>query len=112
MRSILQRGWLSGWTRVARLALAAPGSAWQLAGDLLSRDAEASGVCDGAGVRVTCRDTPGTVCFDSTATTGALHEDVPAAAFRHQRRRARQSSPISENSSTTFGGFGSPANSR
>jgi hypothetical protein len=79
---------LSAWGLPVFLAFAAPASAFQFAGDLVYCDADANGVYDGADtkldgveVRVTCRDTAGTVCFDSTATTGVLHPSVPAAEF-------------------------------
>jgi hypothetical protein len=77
-----------GWTAAAALAVATPASANQFVGDLVYCDQDANGVYDGTDyaldgvqVRVTCRDTTGTVCFDSTATTGALHPSVGAQAF-------------------------------
>jgi hypothetical protein len=77
-----------GWTAAAALAVAAPASANQFVGDLVYCDQNANGIYDGTDtkldgveVHVTCRDTTGTVCFDSTATTGALHPSVSASVF-------------------------------
>lgn len=88
MRSIFHRVRQGGWTLAALLAFAAPASAFQFVGDLVYCDADANGVYDGTDtkldgveVRVTCRDTAGTICFDSTATTGVLHPSLPAADF-------------------------------
>jgi len=76
------------WTLAATLALAAPASAVQYVGDLVYCDEDANGIYDGTDhkldgveVRVTCRDTAGVTCFDSTATTGALHPSVTPASF-------------------------------
>lgn len=79
---------MSAGVVLALLAFAVPASAYQFVGDLVYCDQDANGIYDGSDtkldgveVRVTCRDAGGTTCFDSTATTGALHPSVPAAAF-------------------------------
>lgn len=76
------------WTLAAAFALALPASANQFVGDLVYCDEDANGIYDGTDhkldgveVRVTCRDTAGVTCFDSTATTGALHPSVTPASF-------------------------------
>ena len=79
-------------TRCAALAVAllasAPASAYQFVGDLVYCDKDANGIFDGTDykldgvqVRVTCRDAGGTICFDSTATTGTVHPSVVPATF-------------------------------
>jgi hypothetical protein len=86
--SFLRSGRLAALSLGAGLIAASPVAANQFVGDLVYCDTDANGRYDGADytldgvqVRVTCTDTAGTVCFDSVATTGALHPSVTPSVF-------------------------------
>lgn len=88
MRSMFESFRSLAATLAVGLAFTAPASAFQYLGDLVYCDKDANGIYDGADskldgveVRVSCRDTAGVICFDSTATTGVLHPSVGAGAF-------------------------------
>lgn len=85
---LLRSGRLAAWSLGAGLLAAMPAAANQFVGDLVYCDADANGrydgtdtPLDGVQVRVRCTDSTRTVCFDSVATTGALHPSVTPSAF-------------------------------
>jgi len=84
----LSRSGRSAALGLAALLASSPAFANQFVGDLVYCDKDANGIFDGADtkldgveVHVTCRDNTGATCFDSTATTGALHASVTPSQF-------------------------------
>jgi len=84
----LSRSGRSAALGLAALLASSPALANQYVGDLVYCDKDANGIFDGADtkldgveVHVTCRDTAGNTCFDSTATTGTLHPSVTPSQF-------------------------------